>query len=97
MFLTVEKIYKINEENIFLFFVAIFISRVIIYFILEKIQVPSIILRLSPFLVHALIIIFHSFNSKKEEYSTKIEIILVGVSYSVQYCVIHPLLKKIYG
>ena len=97
MFLTVEKIHKIKVENLFIFFISLFISNLIMNFILTKSQVPSIILRLSPFLVHTLIIIFHSFNSKKEEYSTKIEIILVATSYSVQYCVIHPLLKKIYG
>ena len=97
MFLTVEKIYKINFENLNIFYLSLFISRIIIYYILKKYQIPSIILMLGTFFIHTLIIIFHSFNTKQEEYSKNIEIILVSLSYSVQYCVIIPLLKKIYG
>ena len=97
MFLTVEKIYKINVENISIFLISLFISKSLIDFVLAKNQVSGIILRLSPLFVHFLIIIFHSINLKKEELSTKIEIILVAISYAVQYCVLHPLLKKIYG
>ena len=96
MFLTVEKIYKININNINLFLLVLFISKTIIFFILSKIQVPSIILRTAPLFINALIIIIHSFHSSNEYY-TKIEIILVSISYSVNYTVIHPLLKKIYG
>ena len=96
MFLTVEKIYKININNINLFLLVLFISKTIIFFILSKIQVPSIILRIAPLFINALIIIIHSFHSS-HEYYTKIEIILVSISYSVNYTVIHPLLKKIYG
>ena len=97
MFLTVEKIHKINIGDIYIFYLTLFISKNLIYYYLQKNQIPSIILILGPFFIHALIIIFHSFNAKKEEYSKKIEIIIVSISYSVQYCVIHPLLKKIYG
>ena len=97
MFLTVEKIYKININNIKLFLLVLFISKTIIFFILSKIQIPSIILRTAPLFISALIIIFHSFHSKSHEYYTKIEIVLVSISYSVNYTVIHPLLKKIYG
>lgn len=97
MFLTVEKIYKINVENIFIFLISLFISKISIDYVLTNNQIPSIILRLSPIFVHFLIIIFHSIILKKEELSTKIEIILVTISYSVQYSVLHPLLKKIYG
>jgi hypothetical protein len=97
MFLAVEKIHKINNDDIGLFFISLFISYTIISYILSKYELPSIILRLAPFLVHSLIIIFHTFNSKKAEYSNQIEIIIVSISYSLQYSVIHPLLKKIYG
>ena len=97
MFLTVEKIHKININDIYLFFLSAFISKVIIYYILEKFPLPSIILRLAPLIVHTLIIIFHNFSPRRDEYFTKIEIVLVSLSYSVIYCIIHPLLKKIYG
>ena len=97
MFLSVEKIHKINYENLNIFFLSLFISRIIIYSILKKYQIQPIILMLGTFFIHTLIIIFHSFNTKQEEYSKNIEIILVSLSYSVQYCVIVPLLKKIYG
>jgi hypothetical protein len=97
MFLTVEKIHKITIDNTHLFLSVLFISKVIFFLIFSTFQIPSIILRLAPFFIHALIITVHSFHSKTHEYSTKIEIILVSVSYSVNYTVIHPLLKKIYG
>ena len=95
MFLTVEKVHKIKNDDIHLFFMSVFVSNMIINYILSKSELPPIILRLTPFLIHSLIIIFHTF--KKGEYSTQIEIIIVSISYSLQYCVIHPLLKKIYG
>ena len=97
MYLTVEKIHKINIENFNLFLWVLFISKIIIYYILEKVQIPSIILRLAPFFVHTFIIFIHSFHSKSLEYTTKIEIVLMSISYSVQYCAINPLLKRIYG
>lgn len=97
IFLSVEKIHKINANNLNIFYLSLFISKVLIYYIFEKKEISPIILKLGPFFVHTLIIFLHSFNSKKEEYFNKFEIILVSISYSLQYCVIHPLLKKIYG
>jgi hypothetical protein len=94
IFLTVEKINKINIDEIYLFYITTFVSRVLLYLIFEKITMPSIILKLSPVILHTLIIIFHN---KNYTYSTKIEIILVSICYSLTYCIIHPLLKKIYG
>ena len=77
--------------------ISLFISRIIIYYILKKYQIILILLIPGPFFIHSLIIILPSFNIKHEEYSKNIEIILVSLSYSVQYCVIVPLLTKIYG
>lgn len=94
IFLTAEKINKINIDDIFLFYITTFVSRVILYLIFEKMNIPSIIIKLAPVFLHTLIIIFHN---KNFEYSKKIEIILVSICYSLTYCTIHPLLKKIYG
>ena len=83
-----------GKKFLFFLFKLIEVSDVILYLIFEKINIPSIILRLAPVILHTLIIIFHN---KNFEYSTKIEIILVSICYSLTYCSIHPLLKKIYG
>ena len=96
-FLTYEKIYKIKTEDIFFFLLIIFISNVIIFIIISKVQLPSIILRLVPLFVHILIIIYHTFNSKKENFSNKLELFLVSLSYAIQNNILMPLLKKIYG
>ena len=69
----------------------------VMYIIFSKTQVPSIILRLVPLFVHILIIIYHTFNSKKEGFPKKVELFLVSLSYSLQYNIPMPLLKKIYG
>ena len=96
-FLTFEKIYMIKSEDIFFFLLIIFISNVIIFFIFSKTQVPPIILRLVPLFIHILIIIYHTFNSRKESFSKKIELFLVSLSYSFQMNFLFPLSKKIYG
>ena len=96
-FLTFEKIYMIKSEDIFFFLLIIFISNVIIFFIFSKTQVPPIILRLVPLFIHILIIIYHTFNSRKESFSKKIELFLVSLSYSFQMNFLYPLSKKIYG
>ena len=96
-FLTFEKIYMIKSDDIFFFLLILLISNIVMYIIFSKTQVPSIILRLVPLFVHILIIIYHTFNSKKEGFSKKIELFLVSLSYSLQYNIPMPLLKKIYG
>ena len=96
-FLTFEKIYMIKSEDIFFFLLIIFISNVIIFIIFSKTQVPPIILRLVPLFIHILIIIYHTFNSRKESFSKKIELFLVSLSYSFQMNFLYPLSKKIYG
>ena len=96
-FLTFEKIYMIKSEDIFFFLLIIFISNVILFFIFSKTQVPPIILRLVPLFIHILIIIYHTFNSRKESFSKKIELFLVSLSYSFQMNFLYPLSKKIYG
>ena len=96
-FLTFEKIYMIKSEDIFFFLLIIFISNVIIFIIFSKTQVPPIILRLVPLFIHILIIIYHTFNSRKESFSKKIELFLVSLSYSFQMNFLFPLSKKIYG
>ena len=96
-FLTFEKIYMIKSEDIFFFLLIIFISNIIIFIIFSKTQVPPIILRLVPLFIHILIIIYHTFNSRKESFSKKIELFLVSLSYSFQMNFLFPLSKKIYG
>ena len=96
-FLTFEKIYMIKSEDIFFFLLIIFISNIIIFIIFSKTQVPPIILRLVPLFIHILIIIYHTFNSRKESFSKKIELFLVSLSYSFQMNFLYPLSKKIYG
>ena len=96
-FLTWEKIYMIKSEDIFFFLLILFISNVIIFIIFSRTQIPSLLLRLVPLFVHILIIIYHTFNSRKESFSTKIELFLVSLSYSLQNNIHLPLLKKIYG
>ena len=95
MFLNVEKIYTINthNNNIYLFLLVLFISKTIIFCFLSKFQISPIIFKLAPFFFHTLLIICQSIHSKSHE----IEIVLVSINYSVDYTVIHPLLKKIYG
>ena len=96
-FLTFEKIYMIKSDDIFFFLLILLISNIVMYIIFSKTQVPSIILRLVPLFVHILIIIYHTFNSKKEGFPKKVELFLVSLSYSLQYNIPMPLLKKIYG
>ena len=96
-FLTFEKIYMIKSEDIVFFLLIIFISNVIIFIIFSKTQVPSIILRLVPLFIHILIIIYHTFNSRKESFSKKIELFLVSLSYSFQMNYLLPLSQKLYG
>ena len=96
-FLTFEKIYMIKSDDIFFFLLILLISNIIMYIIFSKTQVPPIILKLMPLFFHILIIIYHTFNSKKEGFSKKIELFLVTLSYSLQYNIPMPLLKKIYG
>ena len=96
-FLTFEKIYIIKSEDIFFFLLIIFISNIIIFIIFSKTQVPPIILRLVPLFIHILIIIYHTFNSRKESFSKKIELFLVSLSYSFQMNFLFPLSTKIYG
>ena len=96
-FLTFEKIYMIKSEDIFFFLLIIFISNIIIFIIFSKTQVPPIILRLVPLFIHILIIIYHTFNSRKESFSKKIELFLVSLSYSFQMNFLFPLSTKIYG
>ena len=96
-FLTYEKIYNIKSEDIFFFLLMVLFSNVIIFIILAKTQLHSLILRLVPLFVHILIIIYHTFNSKKESFSSKLELFLVCLSYAIQNNFLTPLLKKIYG
>ena len=96
-FLTWEKIYMIKSEDIFFFLLIVFISNVIIFIIINKTQLPSLILRLVPLFAHILIIIYHTFNSRRENFSNKIELFLVCLSYSIQNNIHLPLFKKIYG
>ena len=96
-FLTWEKIYMIKSEDIFYFLLMTFISNVTIFILFNKAQVPSLLLRLVPLFVHILIIIYHTFNSRKESFSTKIELFLVSLSYSIQNNIHLPFMKKIYG
>jgi hypothetical protein len=44
MFLTVEKIHKINVGDIYIFYLTLFISKNLIYYYLQKNQITSIIL-----------------------------------------------------
>ena len=96
MFLTIVKINKISSDDFFLFLIVLIISNVIIYYILEKMNISSGSLKYIPFIVHFLILVFHYYKSKKEK-NAKIEIYLFAFSYSIQYSIIEPFLKKIYG
>ena len=96
-FLTYQKIFKIKSDDIFLFLLMIFILNIIIYLIFSKTQIPPLVLKLVPLFTHILIIIYHTFNSRKENYSNKIELFLVSLSYTFQTNIPLHLMKKIYG
>ena len=96
-FLTFEKIYMIKSDDISLFLLIVFISNLIIYTIFSKTQMPPLILRLLPLFAHILIIIYHKYNSRKENFINKIELFLVSLSYVFQHNIPLYLMKKIYG
>ena len=96
-FLNCEKIYSIKNDDFFFFLLIVFISNIINYIILLKTQLHSLLLKLIPLFIHILIIIYHTFNSRREGFSIKIELFLVSLSYSIQYNIIFPLLNRIYG
>ena len=58
---------------------------------------PPLLLKLIPLFTHILIIIYHTSNSRKENFSNKIELFLVSLSYTFQLNVPLYLMKKIYG
>ena len=96
-FLTWEKIFMIKSNDIFLFLSIIFIINIIIYIIFSKTQMPPLLLKLIPLFTHILIIIYHTSNSRKENFSNKIELFLVSLSYVFQLNIPLYLMKKIYG
>ena len=96
-FLTYHKIFTIKSDDIFLFLLMLFILNIIIYLIFSKTQIPPLILKLVPLFTHILIIIYHTFNSRKENFSNKIELFLVSLSYTFQTNIPLYLMKKIYG
>ena len=96
-FLTWDKIFNIKSSDIFLFLSIIFIANIIIYVIFSKTQIPPLLLKLIPLFTHVLIIIYHTSNSRKENFSNKIELFLVSLSYTFQLNFPLYLMKKIYG
>lgn len=96
-FLTCQKIYNIKSDDIIIFLLIIFISNIIIFILFSKTQIPPILLRLIPLIVHILIIIYHTLTSKSEDFSKKLELFLVSLSYSIQNNIPRPLSQKIYG
>ena len=96
-FLTWEKIFMLKSNDILLFLSIIFIANIIIYIIFSKTQMPPLLLKLIPLFTHILIIIYHTSNSRKENFSNKIELFLVSLSYTFQLNVPLYLMKKIYG